>query len=199
MSNLVFPTLPGLEWGIMRAPIFSTSRRASVSGRLFTAANYAYPRYKYNLSFSVLRQDSSWGELQQIVGLFNQVGGDFDTFLFLDPDDYYVNAQVIGIGNGSTKQYQLVRTWGGYLEPVYDLNGTPGIYVANTLKTSGTHYTISSAGLVTFVTAPSAGQAVTWSGVYYRRVRFSQSTLQTNKFMQALWDAKKVEFESWRP
>lgn len=199
MSSLVFPTLPGLEWNVGRSPIFSTTRRASVSGRLFTAQNYAFPRYKYTLSYSVLRQGGSYNELQQIVGLFNQVGGDFDTFLWTDPDDNATTAQSLGVGDGSNKLFQLVRTWGSYVEPVYDVNGAPALYVNGTLKTLTTDYTLSATGLVTFVTAPTSGQAVTWTGSYYRRVRFSQSAMQTAKFMQALWEAKKVEFESWRP
>ena len=199
MSNLVYPTLPGLEWNVGRAPIFSTTARPSVSGRRFTAANYAFPRYKYSLSYSVLRQGGSYAELQQVVGLFNQVYGDFDTFLFTDPDDNAVTAQSIGQGDGSNKLFQLVRTWGGFVEPVYDTNGAPAIYVNGVLKTLTTDYTISATGLVTFVAAPTAGQPVTWTGAYYRRVRFVQSMLQVSKFLTGLWEAKKVEFESWRP
>jgi len=199
MSNLVFPTLPGLEWGIARASIFSTTRRSSVSGRLYTAANFAYPRYKYTLSYSVLRQGGALAELEQIVGLFNRCYGDFDTFLWTDPDDCTATAQATGVGDGTSTQYQLVRTWGGFVEPVLDLNGTPSIYVSGTVQSPGTDYTLSSTGLVTFATAPTQGQALTWAGSYYRRVRFCQSTLQATKFLHALWEAKKVEFESWRP
>ena len=199
MSALVFPSLPGLEWSVGRQAIFSTGRRPSVSGRLFTVANFAYPRYKYTLSYSFLRQGGSYAELQQIVGLFNQVFGDFDTFLFTDPDDNAVTAQSMGQGDGSNKLFQLVRTWGGFVEPVYDTNGAPAIYVNGVLKTLTTDYTISATGLVTFVAAPTAGQPVTWTGAYYRRVRFVQSMLQVSKFLTGLWEAKKVEFESWRP
>jgi uncharacterized protein (TIGR02217 family) len=199
MSNLVFPSLPGLEWNVVRAPIFSTTKRASVSGRRFAFANYSFPRYKYTMSFSVLRQGGSYTELQQVVGLFNQCYGDFDTFLWTDPDDYTVTAQPFGSGDASTRSFQLVRTWGGFVEPVYATNGAPQIYLAGVLKTVGTDYTISASGLVTFTVAPGSGVALTWSGQYYRRVNFSQSTLEFNKFLQNLWELKKLEFESWRP
>ena len=203
MSNLVYPTLPGLEWGIVRAPIFSTTKRSSVSGRQFRVSNYAYPRYKYTLSYSVLRQGvvqgASFGELQQIVGLFNRVQGDFDSFLFSDPDDSSTTAQTIGLGDGSTRVYQLVRTWGSYTEPVYDVASAPQIYVGGALQALGTHYTLSATGLVTLATAPSSGVSVTWTGTYYRRVVFTQSSLSANKFMANLWDLKRVEFESFAP
>lgn len=199
MSNLIYPTLAGLEWNVVRAPIWSTTKKPSVSGRLFGVANYAFPRYKYTLSYSVLRQGGSYAELSQIVGLFNQVYGDFDTFLWTDPDDYTVTAQALGLGDASNKLFQLVRTWGSFVEPVYDVNSAPLIYLNGVLQTLTTNYTLSATGLVTFVTAPGAGVAITWTGTYYRRVRFSQNTLATSKFMTNLWELKKVEFESWKP
>lgn len=199
MSNLVFPTLPGLEWNVTRAPIWSTTKKASASGRQFRVANFSFPRYKYTMSFSVLRTGGSWTELSQLVGLFNQVYGDFDSWLFTDPDDYTVTAQPMGTGDGVTRTYQLVRTWGGFVEPVYDTNSTPLIYVAGALKTAGTDYTISATGLVTFTVAPTGGQALTWTGTYYRRVVFSQASYEFNKFMQNLWELKRLDFESWLP
>lgn len=199
MSNLVFPTLPGLEWNVTRVPIWNTTKKASVSGRRFAVANYAFPRYKYTMSFSVLRQGGSWTELAQVVGLFNQCYGDFDSFLWTDPDDSSVTAQAIGTGDGATRAFQLVRTWGSFVEPVYDTNGAPSIYVAGVLKTLTTDYTISATGLVTFTTAPTSGQAITWTGAYYRRVVFSNPSYDFNKFAQNLWELKKLDFESWRP
>jgi uncharacterized protein (TIGR02217 family) len=199
MSNLVYPALPGLEWNVARAAIWSSTKRPSVSGRLFVAANYSYPRYKYTLSYSVLRQGGTFTELNQVVGLFNKCFGDFDSFLWTDPDDSSVTAQSIGLGNGTGKLFQLVRTWGGFVEPVYDVNSAPLIYLNGTLQTVNTHYTVGSTGVVTFVTAPGAGVAVTWTGTYYRRVRFSQNTLSATKFLSNLWDLKRVEFESWNP
>ena len=197
MSQLVFPTLPGLEWNITRQPIWSTTKRQSVSGRQFRLANYSFPRYKYTMSFSVLRQYGAFTEFTQLVSLFNNVGGDFDSFLWTDPDDNAVTGAGFGVGNGTTTVFQLVRTYAGFVEPVYGLNGSPQIYVGGVLKTVGTDYTISNTGLVTFTVAPST--ALTWTGSFYKRCVFSQSTLEFNKFMNNLWELKKVEFETWKP
>lgn len=199
MSQLTFPTLAGLEWNVTRQPIWSTTKRESVSGRQFRVANYSYPRYRYTMSFSKLRQGGTFTELAQLVSLFNNCYGDFDTFLYTDPDDNTVTAQAVGVGDGFTKVFQLVRTFAGFVEPVYGLNGAPQIYVNGVLKTLTTDYTLSINGLLTFVVAPPAAQAVTWTGTYYRRVNFSQGVMEFNKFMQNLWELKKCEFESWRP
>jgi hypothetical protein len=199
MSQLVFPVLPGLDWNIVRAPIWSTTKRTSVSGRRFAVANYSFPRYKYTATFNFLRQGAGNADLASLVGLFNQVGGDFDNFLWPDPDDKTATLQAFGVGDGSRRLFQLVRSFAGFVEPVYGFNGAPNIYVAGALKVVGTDYTVSATGLVTFTNAPAAGQALTWSGSFYKRVNFLQSTLEFNKFMSNLWDLKKCEFETWRP
>jgi uncharacterized protein (TIGR02217 family) len=199
MSQALFPTLPGLTFDITREPIWSTTKKTSVSGRRFGVANMSYPRYKYKLSYAFLRQTTGFTEFATLVGFFNARYGDFDSFLFPDPDDYTVTVQPIGLGDGSNKLFQLVRTFGGFVEPVFDANSAPLIYVNGVLKTLTTDYTISTTGLVTFVTAPGVGLAVTWTGTYYRRMYFSQGTAQFNKFMSNLWELKTLEIESWRP
>jgi hypothetical protein len=84
-------------------------------------------------------------------------------------------------------------------EPVFDVNFVPAIpqiFVDGVLKTQGTDYTISSAGLVTFTVAPAAGAALTWSGSYYWRVRFDLDQTEFNNFLNQLWEAKKVTLVS---
>jgi uncharacterized protein (TIGR02217 family) len=199
MSNAIFPTLPGLTWDLLRTPVWSTTKKISVSQREYRIANMAFPRYKYKLSFEFLRQTNGFTEFTTLTGFFNARQGGFDSFLFQDPDDYTVTAQTIGVGNGSNKLFQLVRTWGGCLEPVYDANSAPLIYLDGTLKTLTTDYTVSATGLVTFVTAPGAGVVVTWTGNYYRRVCFTQDMADFNKFMTNLWSLKTLEFITVMP
>ena len=198
MSNAVFPSLPGLQWPIARTPIWSTTTRVSVSGRRVAIANYSYPRYKFTLSYSFLRQGQGTTDLSQMVGFFNARWGDADSFLFDDVDDNTVTAQTIGVGDGANKLYQLVRTFGGFVEPVFVTNSAPLIYVSGVLKTLTTDYTVSTTGLVTFVVAPAAATVVTWTGTYYKRMWFSQSMAEFSKFMSNLWELKKIEIESWK-
>ncbi|MEI8327425.1 MAG: DUF2460 domain-containing protein [Betaproteobacteria bacterium] len=198
MSNAVFPSLPGLQWPIARTPIWSTTPRVSVSGRRVAIANYSYPRYKFTLSYSFLRQGQGTTDLSQMVGFFNARWGDADSFLFDDVDDNTVTAQTIGVGDGANKLFQLVRTFGGFVEPVFVTNSAPLIYVSGVLKTLTTDYTVSATGLVTFVVAPAAATVVTWTGTYYKRMWFSQSMAEFSKFMSNLWELKKIEIESWK-
>lgn len=199
MSNAVFPVMPGLTWDITRIPVWSTTVKTSVSGREFRSANFSYPRYRYKMVYSVLRQTAAFPEMAQLAGFFNACGGSFDSFLLTDPDDNTVTLQAIGLGDGANKLFQLVRSFGGFVEPVYDVNGTPSIYINGVLRTVGTDYTISSSGLVTFVVAPGAGLVVAFSGSYYRRMRFEQDTAEFTQFMQKLWSLQTLQLLSVKP
>lgn len=199
MSNAVFPTFPGLSFESTRTPVWSTTTKTSVSQRSFTSANASYPIYRYKLHYEVLRQTPGYAEMTAMVGFFNSRLGGFDSFLFTDPDDNRAVAQAFGVGTGTATQFQLVRTFGGYVEPIYDLNGTPAISVAGVLKTAGADYLVSAGGLVTFTTAPPAGAALTWTCSYYRRVLFAQDSIEFVQFLAGRWNAKTVELMSKKP
>lgn len=200
MSNAVFPSLPGLKWSAKRSPEFSTTIKTSVSGREYRAANMAYPRYRYRLAYEFLRDfRTGVDELRTLVGFFTARQGAFDSFLFTDPNDSSVTTETFGTGNGTTTAFQLVRSFGGFSEPVYNLNGSPSIYKAGVLQTLTTHYTISSSGVVTFVSAPANGNALTWTGSFYRRCRFLQDAADFEEFLNDLWELKQLEFITDEP
>ena len=200
MSNAVFPTLPGLKWGVVRHPSFTTTKKRAVNGREYRASNMLYPDYLYKLSYEFLRDlRSGVDELRTLEGFFLQRYGSYDSFLWTDPDANSVTAQQIGTGTGSLTTFQLTTSWGGFALPVYDVNGSPQIYKAGVLQTLTTHYNLGATGLVTFVSAPTAGQAITWTGSFYKRVRFDLDYLEFEKFMQQLWSAKSVDLRSVKP
>lgn len=195
MSNAIYPVLPGLSFGVQRSVLAPPVQvRTTPSRREYRARDATLPLYQYTLAYEFLRSRAALAELQTLVGFYNARGGSFDSFLFTDPDDASVTAQLFGTGDGSTVAFQLVRAFGGFAEAVPDLNGAPAIYKAGTLQSSG--YTVSATGVVTFSAAPSIGQTLTWTGAFYRRVRFMRDQLDTTKFMQGLWEAKRVELLS---
>lgn len=200
MSQAIFPALPGLTWSVLKRPQFNTSIQKSVSGK---ETRYAYrpsPIWRWTLSYDVLRAAPALAELQTLVGFFNARQGSFDSFLFSDPTDNAVTAQNFGTGNGATTQFQLVRDYGagGFTgrENVYDLNGAAQIFVNGALKTVTTDYTISATGLVTFVAAPAAAAALTWTGSFYWRVRFDSDAQEFENFLYQLWAVKSLAFVS---
>jgi uncharacterized protein (TIGR02217 family) len=196
MSQAVFPTLAGLTWNVIKAPLWSTKVQRSAGGKELRAAFWSAPIYTWTLTYEMLRQAAAFTEFQTLIGFFNARQGMFDSFLFTDPVDNAVVTQNFGTGDGVKTQFQLVRTYGGNNENVFDTNAVPQIFVNGVLKTVTTDYSISATGLVTFVVAPGAALAVTWTGSYYWRVRFDIDQAEFNNFLSQLWEAKKITFVS---
>ena len=194
MSNYVFPTLPGVTWDISKSPEFSTKIQTSASGAETATAYWSYPKWAFSLKYDLLRS-GAYNELEQLVGLFLKCRGNFDTFLYTDPDDNSVTGQTIGTGDGVSTYFQLGRTYGGFFEPFYDITGTVRVYKNGTLQNPST-YTISTIGLISFNTAPATGAVITADFGFQYRCRFLHDSCEFNQFAKSLWEAKKVEFRS---
>ena len=198
MSNALFPTFKGLQWDVVKMPTWSTIIQRSASGRELRAALFSFPLWEFHLSFSWL-PDRGAGvtDLKNLMGFFNQRNGSFDTFLYKDPTDNNISAQALGAGDGSTTQFQLVRTYGGFAEPIYNpelSSPAPQIFLNGVLQSSG--YSINSTGLITFTSAQGNGVAVTGTFTFYYRVRFKDDTAEFNNFMYQLWELKQLHFVS---
>ena len=184
----------------------ATTIQTTMSGREVRVANYTYPRWKWEIPYSVLffndphnNGDTFALSLQILAGFYAKHIGAFDSFLYQDDDD---NATVnpttlarlpsqIGIGDAVTTQFQIGRTWNGAFEPLYDLND--GAYAhkvfLNAVLTSA--YTISN-GLITFSSAPGSGVVITADFNYYWRVRFLEDSLDFSRFALNMYEVKKV-------
>jgi hypothetical protein len=148
--------LPGMEYPVKRSPFASSLRQKAIAGRQTFQPLWTAPLYKYEVSFSLLRAAEAYAEWQELQGFWNSVmfapGG---VFQFDDPNDDTASAQPFGTGDGSTISFQLVRTLGGFAEPV--LNPTQGPSSPQTLLDYG-NCTISPSLAVDYgncVTAPS--------------------------------------------
>lgn len=83
---------------------------------------------------------------------------------------------------------------GDGFEPVFELDPSNPllIYVNGTLKANGTDYTVSN-GIVTFTAAPAANAVLTWTGNYFRRVRFDGDSIELERMVSGAWDGKTVK------
>ena len=200
MSDLVFPALPGLGWNIVRTPTWATRTQVSVSGRETRQADWTYPRYSWELSFDFLRSAPALGELQTLVGFINQLRGGFDTFLYSDADDNAVTGQLLGIGDGNTVAFPLIRTFGDFIEPVLRVEAVQAVAVAGVAASVTVNYDsgTESGSSLTFATPPVAGSQITASFTYYWRCRFSEDTTEFTKFAYGLSSVSSLKFESVR-
>ncbi len=207
MSTQIFPTLKGLEIEIKRTEIWDgTTIQESVSGKRTAIQNWSYPRYAWELSASVLPSSSALNnapasaDFQSLMGFFNSRGGRFDTFLYTDTDDNSVTAQALGTGDNTTTGFQLVRTLGGFVEPVYAPNTVSNVYL-NAVAQGSSLWAVStwgsaSPGVVTFTAAPTSTQAVTATFSYYWPVRFDENSMTYTRFLQYLYENKSIKFSS---
>ena len=194
MSNVVLPTLAGLTWDISAKPEFTTRTHRAMSGYEVRAAFRIYPLWNFSLKYDVLRDNTANNELKSIIGFFNSRQGAFDSFLYAPPADSSVTLMSFGAGTGAQTIFQITRSYGGYTEPLNNLNSAPLIYVAGVLKTVTTDYTINSVGVVTFVVAPANGAALTWTGTYYYRCRFLSDMIDPMQFVQNIYSLSKLDF-----
>ena len=119
MTIGTFPALSVVGWPRKRTPIWSTLKQPSISGQETRQELWTYPTWRYELTFDVLRYDASAAEWQAVLGLFNQMRGSARVFAYTDPADSVVTQASFGVGDGSTTAFQLVRSLGGFAEPVF--------------------------------------------------------------------------------
>ena len=63
------------------------------------------------------------------MGFFLQLQGQFGTFLYTDPDDNTVTGQAFATGDGATTSFTMMRSLGGFLEPVGWVTSIANVYL----------------------------------------------------------------------
>ena len=197
MSNALFPALPGLTWTVVKRRISSTIVAQNSGGKEVRVAMWQDPIYEFEMNYELLRENPA--ELAQLIGFINARQGSFDSFLYLDPTDSAATAQacIPATGDGTNKLFQIARQVGasGYSETIQNVNGSPAVYLNGVLQSSG--YTVGATGIIAFTAAPSSGVAVTWTGNFYFRCRFSDDQHDFTNFSNGLWSSQSpVKFRS---
>ena len=193
----VLPALPLITYPAKMGLTWSGVKQDALSGKRVRYSLFSYPTRSYDIPISGLRTAATFAEWQDLVGFINSVAGTVGLFGYTDPNDNSVTAQEFGSGDGSTKgPFQLVRTLGGFTEPVFLLNGAPEIYVNSVLKTLTTDYTLDNYGNVTFTAAPGNGLALTWTGSWYVGCRFDDDVTDFELFVSNIFAVKSLKFSS---
>lgn len=219
MSDLLYPELAGINISVSYDPQYSSKIMRSASGRELRGGYAEIPIYKFTLKYEFLRdyfvrcQPQAGSEFKKLLGFFMQHHGAFESFLFKNPDDYYARNVFIGTGDGVTTRFQLVRNFGGAIEPVWWVGACslePMMWSldldelmwsrANTDPLWRNYagflpgeYTLLPRGIIEFNTAPALGEPIYWTGIYYFRCRFSADNQAAHKFMRKLWEAQSVQ------
>lgn len=198
MSSFVLPNFPGLMFPIGRSTTYKTLTDLSLAKQSANLALQQYPVHSYDLKYELLRDNVSPSEIKAIVGLFNYCRGRFDSFLYSDPVFNTVTAEQFGVGNGVTKDFQILATFkiaGGVGAPdiIQNFNGTPSFF--DNGSPAGTA-TLGPTGILSFSSPPAGGHILTWTGGFYQRCHFLDDMLETQQFMNKLWQIDSLKFES---
>jgi hypothetical protein len=193
----IFPSLPGLAFPVKRSQVWETVRHDALSGKRIRYPQWTYPIYRYEVLFDFLRSGSQ-AEWQTLAGFIASVQGPAQLWAFNDTNDNAVTNQSFGQTDGvNAGPYQLVRTLGGFTEPVYLPVLTGGLVPQITVGgTPTTNYTVSAYGAVTFNSVPAGGQALAWTGSFYWPCRFDEDAADFENFMSQLWELKSLKFST---
>ena len=179
MSNLVWP-MPIGGYVKHREPFTDVIVDTAASGKEYRQTWQLAPRYKFTIAVEVLNGVTGGRlDLQKTIGFLSRHYQSLDSFLLTDPEDNAATTHAFGVGNGTITDFQLQRTlvadadlatpasrsyWplfaDGY-EPVFELNGSPSIFVDAVAQTLASDFTLPGLGIAHFVVRTPAAPALT--------------------------------------
>lgn len=179
----------GIERGSGYGPSFRNVIQEALAGNEQRFGYWDKCRGVGDLSYSLLTSSDPLGDYRAILALWRAHGGSLIAFRFRNWGDYTAIDEPFGTGDGSTKDFQLVKTY----DPALILLGTPGslfqvrtitllasepvIKIDGVTMTPTTDYTIGPTGLVSFASAPALNKVPKWTGKFDDLVRFDADRL----------------------
>ena len=216
----IFPALPVVGFPVRKSPIFTAWEHKSVSGMQYQTARQIYPNWDFQLQYGdsawlreqtqnnpIYTANSPFREFEAISQLFLSCLGSYGEFWYDDPEDNSRAGQVIGLGDGSTTIFRIMRTWGfgplARLEPVGGVSlGQPITVYFNNVSQSSSLYTITNdltGSHLNFSSAPGAGVVITMDFSFYFRCRWKDDNQQYDQWATNLWQYGHCEFRSVKP
>lgn len=194
-DDVAFPLALGREAAV--APEFSTAIVTSASGHETRNADWAEARLRFDAGPGVRSQ----ADIEALIGFFRARMGPARSFRFADPFDHSSNGgsdvpaasdQLIGTGDGTTREFALVKHYGGGARPrriTLPVAGSVRVAIDG-IETAA--FTMLPGGVVALDTAPAIGVPVTAGYRFDVRVRFAEDRLEVNRASVAAGEAPSV-------
>lgn len=174
--NVDLTRLPDyVERGARGGPKFDTTVHRSVGGVEQRVSNRPISCGEWTIGYG-LRTAGDW---KPVLALHYAQRGSLFGFLFRDWADYYVKDGGIGTGDGTNKEFQLVKVYDVGVRQYVRSISVPDVTTL-TVKVDGvatTDFTVSD-GKLTFGTAPGVGEIVSASFEFFVPVRFADDHLE---------------------
>ncbi len=182
--EIQFPT--DISYGATGGPTYSTDVVTMFSGHEQRNSNWKNARGKYNIATGV-KTEEQW---QALISFFRSCKGKAIGFRFKDWTDYKAKNQQIGIGDGETPEFQLVKAYTSgdtvvtrkIAKPVA---GTVKVYLNGqridhyNLRGARDDYSVDyTTGIITFTKAPEMKVIITADFEFDVPVRFDTDELQ---------------------
>lgn len=170
-----FPT--DISYGSVGGPEYSTDVIITQGGYEKRNMNWSQARARYNVAHGVKSQS----QLDTLVAFFRARKGKATGFRFKDWTDYQVTGQVLGTGDNSTTEFQLIRTYqsGAGAETrtiTKPVAGTVDIFLDSVVQSSGVTVDTTT-GVVTFDSAPGTDVVIAADFEFDVPVRFDTDRL----------------------
>lgn len=175
-SEIQFPS--DISYGATGGPTYSTDIVTMFSGHEQRNSNWHNARAKYNIA-SGIKTEEQW---QRLIAFFRARKGKAIGFRFKDWSDYKASDEQIGIGDGLSMDFQLVKTYTSQETVSRDItkpvNGTVRIFFNDNIIT-GSDYSIDyTTGIVKFNEPPEESIIITADFEFDVPVRFDMDELQ---------------------
>lgn len=200
MTIQTFPSsLPGIQFGNIKRPVFDTRVVVGNNGREQRAARRIVPRWEFELSYEFLR-DNVNNEFQTLIGFVLNQLGQLNPFYYTDPYDNTATGQVIGTGDGTTTTFRLVRNVlgsSGFIDLVYYCPTLSNVYLNGTMQSSG--FSLSASAnygndSITFASAPSSGVVISADFNFAYVCRLLEDKYDFGQLWPDFYEAKKIDF-----
>ena len=193
-----------MKFPIKQSPMFRTITQTPASGRgELRIPLMQFPRWDFQLDFEYIPGDNQGTNTvwQTLLNFYMSNLGAAEDWLFLHPWDNTVpntSPQTIATTDGTTTVFGIYRTLvaSGAQDLIQNFVSAPVIYL-NGSPISSSLYTIDQYGDITFTVAPTTGQTLAWSGVFYYRCHFLEDTwsdLQEDYYQ--IWSLSGMRFRS---
>lgn len=176
VDAVVFPK--DISAGSRGGPRYSTLIVESGSGAEQRVQRWERSRGRWNVGYGVRTAE----QLEALQTFFHCRAGMARGFLFFDHRDHLLVNELVGVGDGATRAFQVVRRYGdaGAARTRRITRVEPSgfaVTVGGAAVASG--WTLAAAtGVVTFAAAPATGAEVRVSGSFYVPVRFASDAME---------------------
>ncbi len=164
-----------ISYGSRGGPVYSTGIVTALSGQEQRNINWQEARVQYNVAYGVRSEK----QLKTLLTFFRARKGRAYAFRFKDWNDYKLEEQIIGQGDGVTTVFSLVKTYnsGDYFHErqiFMPMEDTLQVYLQGTDLLAGWSF---NNGAIVFDVPPAVDVAISVSGEFDVPMRFDTDAL----------------------